>query len=69
MEDNTTNKSFEESLKDLENVVKKLEDGNATLDESLNLFEQGIHLANSCQQQLDAAEKKVRFLTEQEMNA
>jgi len=69
MEDKPANKSFEDSLKELEIVVKKLEDGKATLEESLNLFEQGIHLANNCQQQLDAAEKKVQFLTEQEMNS
>ena len=69
MEDNKDNKTFEESMHQLEDVVKQLEGGNATLDESLKLFEQGVHLANSCQQQLDAAEKKVKFLTEQELQS
>ena len=69
MEDNKDNKTFEESMHQLEDVVKQLEGGNATLDESLKLFEKGIHLANSCQQQLDAAEKKVKFLTEQELQS
>lgn len=55
--------TFEKSMKELEEVVMKLESGDATLDESLGLFEQGIKLANSCQKKLDEAEKKVKILT------
>lgn len=53
---------FEESISKLEDIVKKLEGGDVTLDESLSLFEQGIKLSKSCQRMLDNAEKKVSVL-------
>ncbi len=56
-------KTFENSMEELEVVVAKLESGDITLDESLQLFEQGIKLASSCQKKLDEAEKKVKILT------
>ena len=55
-------KTFEESITELEEIVNKLEGGNVTLDESLELFEQGIKLSKGCQKMLDAAEKKVSIL-------
>lgn len=55
-------KGFEESMKELEEVVAKLESGDATLDESLEYFEKGINLSKSCQKMLDTAEKKVSVL-------
>ncbi|MCI5605138.1 MAG: exodeoxyribonuclease VII small subunit [Clostridia bacterium] len=53
---------FEESINKLEEIVRQLEDGNVSLDESLSLFEQGIKLSKSCQKMLDNAEKKVSVL-------
>lgn len=55
-------KGFEESMKELEEVVAQLESGDATLDESLEYFEKGIKLSKSCQKMLDTAEKKVSVL-------
>lgn len=55
-------KGFEESMKELEAIVDKLESGEATLDESLDYFEKGIKLSKSCQKMLDTAEKKVSVL-------
>ena len=55
-------KTFEQSISELEEIVSQLEGGNVTLDESLELFEKGIKLSKSCQQMLDAAEKKVSTL-------
>lgn len=55
-------KTFEQSISELEEIVSQLEGGNVTLDESLELFEKGIKLSKSCQQMLDAAEKKVSIL-------
>lgn len=52
-------KSFEESLKRLEEIVRQMEQGNVPLEESLKLFEEGTALAGSCNAQLDAAEQKV----------
>ena len=55
-------KGFEESMKELEAIVAKLESGDASLDESLEYFEKGIKLSKSCQKMLDTAEKKVSVL-------
>ncbi len=55
-------KTFEQSIKELEEIASKLETGDVTLDESLELFEQGIKLSKSCQKMLDTAEKKVSVL-------
>jgi exodeoxyribonuclease VII small subunit len=54
--------TFEQSITELEKIVSQLESGSVTLDESLSLFEKGIKLSKSCQQMLDAAEKKVSIL-------
>ncbi len=59
-------KGFEESIKELEEIVGKLESGDATLDESLKLFEAGVKLSKSCQKMLDNAEKKVSILVQGE---
>lgn len=55
-------KSFENSMLELEDIVKQLEKGDVTLDESLALFENGIKLAGKCREMLDNAEKKVSVL-------
>ena len=51
-------------MAELEATVKALEDGNATLDEALSLFEKGIKLSKACQKILDQAEQKVTRLSE-----
>ena len=53
---------FEKSIKELEEIVNKLENGDASLSESLELFEKGIKLAKECNKMLDDAEKKVSVL-------
>ncbi len=58
--------NFEKSIKELEEIVSKLEQGDATLDESLELFEKGIKLSKECQKVLDTAEKKVSVLVADE---
>ncbi len=57
---------FEENLKELEQTVKKLEEGNVSLDEMLSLFENGIRLTKSCTAQLDEAEQKINILLKSE---
>ena len=54
--------SFESSLHRLEQIVQKLEAGELALDEALKLFEEGIHLSQQCQKQLEEAENKVEIL-------
>ncbi|MGD2173763.1 MAG: exodeoxyribonuclease VII small subunit [Candidatus Brocadiaceae bacterium] len=55
---------FEQSLKKLEEVVARLEEGNLPLDESLQLYEEGIHAYQQCQDLLQQADLKVRKLVE-----
>lgn len=57
------NIGFEENLKELEDIVKKLEGGDVSLDEMLELFEQGIARTKECNQQLKEAEQKISLLT------
>ena len=51
--------SFEESMQRLEQIVRLLEKGDAPLEDSMKLFEEGIDLALSCKDQLEKAEAKV----------
>ena len=55
-------KKFEDALKRLEDIVEKLESGNLELEESIQLFEQGVKLSLYCQQQLKQAEGRVQRL-------
>jgi exodeoxyribonuclease VII small subunit len=54
--------AFEKSLKELEALVAKMEQGNLSLEESLQHFERGIQLTRACQQALKEAEQKVEIL-------
>jgi exodeoxyribonuclease VII small subunit len=55
-------KSFEASLKELEQIVEQLETGDLPLEHSLELFEQGVRLSRDCQKRLDEAERRVELL-------
>lgn len=54
--------SFEADFKELEKIVKKMEEDEVSLEESLKLFEEGIKLSRKCTLTLDKAEKKVEIL-------
>lgn len=60
----TKKKSFEDSLKELENIVTKLESGELSLEKSLEEFEVGTKLYKECKDQLSIAEKKIAVLTD-----
>ena len=53
---------FEENIKELENIINTLEGGEVSLDEMLNLFEEGIKRTKECTKQLKNAEQKVTVL-------
>ncbi|NLY88365.1 MAG: exodeoxyribonuclease VII small subunit [Firmicutes bacterium] len=55
-------KSFEEAIARLEQIIEFLEKGELTLEENLKLFEEGIALARHCRNQLDEAQGKVEIL-------
>ena len=54
--------NFESSLKKLEKIIEKLEDGEISLEDSVKSFEEGIGLVKECQKQLSQAELKVKKL-------
>ncbi|MBX3268566.1 MAG: exodeoxyribonuclease VII small subunit [Acidobacteria bacterium] len=55
-------KTFEESLDQLEAIVRKLEDGDLPLEESLELFEKGVKLSRDCKERLASAERRIEVL-------
>ena len=55
-------KTFEESLDQLEAIVRKLEDGEMPLEESLELFERGVKLSRECRDRLTKAERRIEVL-------
>jgi exodeoxyribonuclease VII small subunit len=58
--------SFEASLSELEKVVKELEAGDLPLERSLELFEKGMALSETCRKQLENAETRVEMLIRKE---
>jgi exodeoxyribonuclease VII small subunit len=56
--------NFEKTFTELEELVKKMEGGDLSLEESLKYFERGILLTKNCQQALNKAEQKVKILLE-----
>ena len=59
-----TEKTFEENLKELEELVRRLEAGNLDLDESLKIYEEAIVLRERCRKFLEESERKVQKLME-----
>lgn len=57
---NQENKTFEENLQRLEQIVRAMEQGDVPLDESLKLFQEGTSLVESCGKLLDEAELQVK---------
>ncbi len=54
--------TFEQALKRLEEIVEALETEDLDLDKSLQFFEEGVYLSRHCNQQLQAAEKRIDIL-------
>ncbi len=53
---------FESAIQELESLVERMEQGEASLEESLTDFERGVALFRQCQKALDTAEQKVQIL-------
>ena len=60
------NQTFESSLGELEKIVRKLEDGDLSLEESLKLFEDGVRISRECQERLSQAERRIEILLKDE---
>lgn len=56
-------KKFEEELKDLEQIVARIDSGELGLEDSIAAFERGVALVRSLNHKLDEAEKKIEVLT------
>ncbi|HEX8383311.1 MAG TPA: exodeoxyribonuclease VII small subunit [Sphingomonas sp.] len=54
--------SFEDALKELERIVGRLESGDASLDESISLYERGDRLRAKCAERLDAAQTRIEAI-------
>ena len=59
----TKSKTFEEAIVRLEEIVKLLESGEASLDESIKLYSEGVELVGECNKKLDETERKIKLLS------
>jgi exodeoxyribonuclease VII small subunit len=60
---------FEAALEELEGLVERMEEGELSLEDSLKTYERGIELSRACQKSLDAAEQRIRILSEKDAEA
>ena len=60
----TSIKDFETAIAELESIVKKLEEGDLTLEQSLTLYERGVQLSRYCHGRLEEAERRIEILSE-----
>lgn len=56
--------SFEEAMKELENIVSRLESRDLALDKALELFKRGISLSSYCNKKLEEVQGLVKILTQ-----
>lgn len=64
-----TNKpTFEQAMKRLDEIVNQLEKNELSLDQTLAIFEEGLHLANDCDKQLKEFDFKIHELCDKEEN-
>ena len=61
-------KSYEQSMKRIEEIVEILESSELTIDESMKLYEEGVKLTAYCNKYLDSAEQKIIKLSAIEAN-
>jgi exodeoxyribonuclease VII small subunit len=59
-----TIKDFEAAIAELDGIVKKLEEGDLPLEQSLTLYERGVQLSRFCHARLEEAERRIEILNE-----
>lgn len=60
--------TYEQAVAELEEIIGKLESGEASLDDSISLYSRGMELSKFCKDKLDAIEKKISLLAEDGKN-
>ena len=60
----TSIKDFEAAIAELESVVKRLEEGDMSLEQSLALYERGVQLSRFCHARLEEAERRIEILSD-----
>jgi exodeoxyribonuclease VII small subunit len=60
----TSIRDFEAAIAELETVVRKLEEGELSLEQSLQLYERGVTLSKFCHARLEDAERRIELLNE-----
>ena len=59
-----TIKDFESAIAELDAIVKRMEEGDLTLEKSMELYERGLQLSKFCHSTLEAAERRIEILSE-----
>ena len=57
-------KDYESAIERLETITEQLEAGEATLEEAIGLYTEGLDIARFCNEKLEEAEKKIKIITE-----
>ena len=60
--------TFEEAMKQLEEIVQELESGDLPLEKAILKYEEGVRLSRFCSEKLDETEKRITILQNQEGN-
>lgn len=68
MENSIENLTFEQALRELQTIVDKLETGEVTLDEAIEMYERGVKLSKYCIQKLTQAELRIKKIIKDEAN-
>ena len=59
-----TIKDFESAIAELDTIVKRMEEGDLTLEKSMELYERGLQLSRFCHSTLEAAERRIEILND-----
>ena len=62
------NNTIEQNFEQLENILKEMQSEEVTLDQSFELYNQGLKLVKDCNGQIDMIEKKIRIIEEDGTN-
>lgn len=60
----TSIKDFESAIAELDGIVRRMEEGDLTLEQSMTLYERGLQLSRFCHARLEDAERRIEILTE-----